>query len=59
MLEDISMMEAFSSSTVAACSVAACESVVELSLILLEPSETSLLEDSICLMTSLVLLIMP
>ena len=47
MLEDISTMEAFSSSTVAACSVAACESVVEFSLIFVEPSATILLELSI------------
>ena len=58
-LEDISTMEALSSSTVAACSVAACESVVELSLILLEPSDTSLLEAPIWRITSLVLLMMP
>ena len=59
MLEDISTTEAFSSSTVAACSVAACDSVVEFSLILAEPSETSLLDASIWRTTLLVLLIMP
>ena len=57
--EDISTMEAFSSSTVAACCVAAWDSVVELSLILEEPSATILLEVLICLMTLLVLSMIP